>query len=81
MFIYIFLNIFFHFRFASAHSACTTLTVEFCHNDIRDRVMLFQSSYKSAGQIILALITWAVLIQDWRVVFFDGLIGEYHSVP
>lgn len=42
--------------------------------------MLFQSAYKSLGQIVLSLITWAVLIQDWRVTIFDGHIGEYCSV-
>lgn len=42
--------------------------------------MLFQSAYKSVGQVVLSLITWAVLIQDWRVAVFDGRIGEYRSV-
>ncbi|XP_013137139.1 PREDICTED: putative transporter SVOPL [Papilio polytes] len=48
------------------------LTSEFCHNGIRDRVVMFQSSFAALGQVIIAIIAWVILSLNWKVTFFDG---------
>ncbi|KAJ0173952.1 hypothetical protein K1T71_010098 [Dendrolimus kikuchii] len=58
--------------FATSFSASVTLTSEFCHNDIRDRVMLCQSSFSAVGQAIVPAMAWAILPQDWTYRFFEG---------
>lgn len=62
-------------RFAAAFSPLVTFTAEFCHSDVRDRVLLFQASYQSLSLIVLATISWAVLTQDWKTSLFGGHIG------
>ncbi|CAH0764157.1 unnamed protein product [Diatraea saccharalis] len=60
------------FLFATSFSAAVTLTSEFCHNGIRDRVLLCQSSFISISQVIIASISWAVLTNDWHLSLFNG---------
>ncbi|CAH0401446.1 unnamed protein product [Chilo suppressalis] len=60
------------FLFATAFSAAVTLTSEFCHNGIRDRVLICQSSFIAMAQIIIACLSWVILTNDWHVSFFDG---------
>ncbi|KAG6458865.1 hypothetical protein O3G_MSEX011092 [Manduca sexta] len=60
--------------FATAVSALVTVTSEFCHKDIRDRVMLCQSSFAAVGQTIIPAMAWGILIRDWRYSFFDGYV-------
>ncbi|XP_053614510.1 uncharacterized protein LOC128677584 [Plodia interpunctella] len=60
--------------FASSFSAVVSFSSEFYHNDIRDRVIILQSSFAAASQIIIAAISWAVLIQDWNYTLFGGYI-------
>ncbi|KAL4718786.1 hypothetical protein ACJJTC_010172, partial [Scirpophaga incertulas] len=58
--------------FATSFSAGLTLTTEFCHKDIRDRVVICQSSFASLSQIIIAAMSWSILINDWHYRFLDG---------
>ncbi|XP_061384320.1 synaptic vesicle glycoprotein 2A-like isoform X1 [Danaus plexippus] len=60
--------------FAASFNAVVTLTSEFCHNGIRDRMMLLQSSFAGFGQVIGALMSWAILTQKWRDSYFNGTI-------
>ncbi|CAH2235317.1 jg5887 [Pararge aegeria aegeria] len=60
--------------FATSFSSLITLTAEFCHNDIRDRIMLLQSSFSAIAQVIIALLSWAILTQDWTDSYFNGYI-------
>ncbi|KAJ0173953.1 hypothetical protein K1T71_010099 [Dendrolimus kikuchii] len=60
--------------FAISISASLTLTSEFCHTDVRDQVVLCQSSLAAAAQIVVPAMAWGVLTNDWRVSFFDGRI-------
>ncbi|OWR50338.1 hypothetical protein KGM_214342 [Danaus plexippus plexippus] len=62
--------------FAASFNAVVTLTSEFCHNGIRDRMMLLQSSFAGFGQVIGALMSWAILTQKWRDSYFNGTIGK-----
>ncbi|XP_034835279.1 synaptic vesicle glycoprotein 2B-like [Maniola hyperantus] len=59
---------------ATAFSPMITLTSEFCHSDIRDRVMLLQSSFTAISQIAIALMSWAILPQHWEYTMFNGAI-------
>ncbi|CAB3251085.1 unnamed protein product [Arctia plantaginis] len=58
--------------FGAAFSSFMALTAEFCCNNVRDRVILFQTSFTVIAQIVIALLSWAILTNDWRVSFFDG---------
>ncbi|XP_045527874.1 synaptic vesicle glycoprotein 2A-like [Pieris brassicae] len=58
--------------FAAAYSSMLTLTSEFYHDGVRDRIMLITSAAIPLGQVIVALMSWGILIQDWKVSFFDG---------
>ncbi|KAI5642970.1 sugar transporter domain-containing protein [Phthorimaea operculella] len=58
--------------FAVAFSPTMTLTSEFCHQGIRDRVMLTQSSFAPSNQVLLAVLSWAILLKDWKLTLFDG---------
>ncbi|CAH0713119.1 unnamed protein product, partial [Brenthis ino] len=60
--------------FSTAFTPVITLTSEFCHNGIRDRVMLFQSSFVSVSQIVIALMSWAILPHQWKHSLFNGYI-------
>ncbi|XP_052743698.1 synaptic vesicle glycoprotein 2B [Bicyclus anynana] len=60
--------------FATSFSSQVTLTAEFCHNDIRDRVLMLQSSFSAMSQVVIALFSWAVLPQKWDVSLFNGAI-------
>ncbi|XP_060805650.1 uncharacterized protein LOC106137269 [Amyelois transitella] len=60
--------------FASSFSAAVSLSAEFCHNGIRDRIIILQSSFLALAQVIIAAISWAVLIQDWKYTLFGGYI-------
>ncbi|XP_028161923.1 putative transporter SVOPL [Ostrinia furnacalis] len=58
--------------FATSFSAMITLTSEFCHNGIRDRVVICQSSFQSMAQVLLAVMSWGILTNNWRYTLFDG---------
>ncbi|KAJ8717444.1 hypothetical protein PYW08_005843 [Mythimna loreyi] len=58
--------------FATSLAAISSLTSEFCHSTVRDRVMIIQSSYAALTQILSPAMAWGILIQDWRASFFDG---------
>ncbi|XP_026495405.2 putative transporter SVOPL [Vanessa tameamea] len=60
--------------FAISFTSLLALTSEFCHNGIRDRIMLLQSSFAAISQIIVALISWAILPNNWSSTFFNGTI-------
>ncbi|XP_026320700.1 synaptic vesicle glycoprotein 2B-like [Hyposmocoma kahamanoa] len=60
--------------FATALSPCVILTSEYCHSDVRDRVLLFQSSFMALSQVILAALSWLILTQDWETSYFSGFI-------
>ncbi|XP_045777795.1 synaptic vesicle glycoprotein 2B-like isoform X1 [Maniola jurtina] len=60
--------------FGTSFSSLIALTAEFCHNDIRDRIMILQSSFTSIAQVITALLSWGILTQDWSVSYFNGAI-------
>ncbi|GBP19442.1 Synaptic vesicle glycoprotein 2B [Eumeta japonica] len=60
--------------FASSFNAMVAMTSEFCHDGIRDRVMLCQSSFLSLAQIVIACFSWAVLTQDWHLSLWDGFL-------
>ncbi|KOB75194.1 putative synaptic vesicle protein, partial [Operophtera brumata] len=46
--------------FATSFSAVLTLTSEFCYNEIRDRVMLCQSSFAAFAQILVPPMSWTL---------------------
>ncbi|KPJ10445.1 Synaptic vesicle glycoprotein 2B [Papilio machaon] len=58
--------------FGMSYNPLILLTSEFCHNDIRDRVMMFQSSFAAVAQIIIAIIAWVILSMNWKGTFFNG---------
>ncbi|XP_037873607.1 synaptic vesicle glycoprotein 2A isoform X2 [Bombyx mori] len=58
--------------FAISLSASVTYISEFCHNEIRDRLVVSQTSFAAIAQIISTAMAWGILTQDWRVVFLDG---------
>ncbi|KAL0820157.1 hypothetical protein ABMA28_006091 [Loxostege sticticalis] len=58
--------------FATSFSAVVALTSEFCHNGIRDRVVIIQSSFQSFGQVIVALMSWGILSNEWHYSLFGG---------
>ncbi|CAG9135946.1 unnamed protein product [Plutella xylostella] len=60
--------------FAVSFSPTISYTSEFCHSKIRDRVMLFQSSFIAMAQVIIAVMSWQLLIQDWTITLFDGYL-------
>lgn len=62
------------FFFAMARSPTMSFTSEFCHTGIRDRMMLCQSSFGAMAQIIIAIMSWQILIRDWRLTLFDGYL-------
>lgn len=68
---------FFPFRFATSLAGISALSAEFCHPTVRDRVMLFQSSYAAVSQILGPAMAWGLLIQDWKYSFFEGRFGLY----
>lgn len=58
--------------FAASFSACVTYTAEFCHNGIRDRVLMVQSSFIGVAQVVIALLSWGILKQEWTYSLFNG---------
>ncbi|CAH2089801.1 unnamed protein product [Euphydryas editha] len=60
--------------FAISFTPVVSLTSEFCHNGIRDRILFLQSSFASISQIIVSLVSWAVLPNDWKSVYFNGAL-------
>ncbi|CAH0696058.1 unnamed protein product [Spodoptera exigua] len=58
--------------FATSLAAISSLTSEFCHTSVRDRVMLCQSSFAALTQILSPAMAWGILIQDWKYSFFGG---------
>lgn len=58
--------------FATSFNAMITLTSEFCHNGIRDRVMICQSSFNGLAQIVIAGFSWVILTQEWYLSFGNG---------
>ncbi|XP_045537571.1 synaptic vesicle glycoprotein 2B [Papilio machaon] len=52
-----------------------TMTSEFCYKEIRDRVILFRSSFKAVAQIIVAAMSWGILSHDWNLILFNGYIN------
>ncbi|CAB3251084.1 unnamed protein product [Arctia plantaginis] len=58
--------------FAACFSPVIALTTEFCSNHIRDRVILLQSSFVAISQILVTLLSWWMLMNDWKVSFFGG---------
>lgn len=37
--------------------------------------MLLQTSFTAVGQLIIALLSWGILSQDWSGSYFNGKIG------
>lgn len=60
--------------FATSISASLSYTSEFCHTEVRDRVVLCQASFAAVAQVIVPAMAWGVLTNDWRVSLFDGRI-------
>ncbi|XP_038211393.1 synaptic vesicle glycoprotein 2B-like [Zerene cesonia] len=60
--------------FATAYNPVMALTSEFCHDGVRDRLMIVANSFFPIGQIIVALESWGILMQNWKVSLFDGFI-------
>ncbi|KAJ8717445.1 hypothetical protein PYW08_005844 [Mythimna loreyi] len=58
--------------YATAFSACVSLTAEFSYSSIRDRMLLCQSSFIAVSHILIAAMSWAILTNDWRYSFFGG---------
>ncbi|KAF9794342.1 hypothetical protein SFRURICE_019065, partial [Spodoptera frugiperda] len=58
--------------FATSLAAISSLTSEFCHTTVRDRVMLCQSSFAAITQILSPAMAWGILIQDWKYSLFEG---------
>ncbi|XP_063830429.1 synaptic vesicle glycoprotein 2B-like [Ostrinia nubilalis] len=63
------------FLFGIAHTASVTLMSEFCHQGIRDQIMLCQFSFVSLAQVSIALMSWGVLTQEWRYTIFNGYLA------
>ncbi|XP_045501962.1 synaptic vesicle glycoprotein 2B-like [Colias croceus] len=61
------------FLSAMSFSPLLALSSELCHPGIRDRIMLFQSSFVAIGQVVLAFITWGILTFDWTDSYFNGM--------
>ncbi|CAH2235318.1 jg5888 [Pararge aegeria aegeria] len=59
---------------ATSFAPVITLTSEFCHSDVRDRVMLIQSSFAAISQVAIVLMSWAILPQNWEQTYFNGTI-------
>ncbi|XP_041984899.1 synaptic vesicle glycoprotein 2C-like [Aricia agestis] len=62
------------FLFAVSFTPIVTLTSEFCHRGVRDRIMLLQTSFAAYAQIIAALLSWAILPNNWKTTYFDGAL-------
>ncbi|XP_052743699.1 synaptic vesicle glycoprotein 2A [Bicyclus anynana] len=58
---------------ATSFAPMISLTSEFCHSDVRDRVMLFQSSFAAISQVAIALQSWGILTQHWEQSYFEGI--------
>ncbi|KPJ10444.1 Synaptic vesicle glycoprotein 2B [Papilio machaon] len=63
--------------FAISFSPTLTITSEFCYKEIRDRVVLFRSSFTAFAQILVAAMSWGILTHDWNYSLFNGYI-ELH---
>ncbi|KPJ03202.1 Synaptic vesicle glycoprotein 2A [Papilio xuthus] len=63
--------------FAISFSPTLTITSEFCYKEIRDRVVLFRSSFTAFAQILVAAMSWGILTHDWKYSLFNGYI-ELH---
>ncbi|CAK1553071.1 unnamed protein product [Leptosia nina] len=59
--------------FAASYSSMLALTSEFCHDGVRDQIMIVASSFIPIGQVVLALMSWGILLQDWNVSLFGGM--------
>ncbi|CAB3251089.1 unnamed protein product [Arctia plantaginis] len=55
-----------------ANTGIMSITSEFCHPTVRDRVMLCQSAFGAMAQIICPAMAWGILLQDWEWSFFGG---------
>ncbi|XP_068620534.1 synaptic vesicle glycoprotein 2A-like [Battus philenor] len=64
--------------FAISFSPSLTITSEYCYKEIRDRVVLFRSSFTAIAQILVAAMSWVILTNDWEYSLFNGLI-ELHT--
>ncbi|KPJ03201.1 Synaptic vesicle glycoprotein 2A [Papilio xuthus] len=60
--------------FAVSFGPNLTMTSEFCYKEIRDRVILFRSSFKAVAQIIVAAMSWGILSHDWNLSLFNGFL-------
>ncbi|XP_045501961.1 synaptic vesicle glycoprotein 2B-like [Colias croceus] len=60
--------------FATAYSPVLALTSEFCHDGVRDRLMMVANSFFPIGQILVGLQSWGILMQNWNVSLFNGFI-------
>ncbi|XP_022816893.1 synaptic vesicle glycoprotein 2A-like [Spodoptera litura] len=58
--------------YATAFSACVSLTAEFSYSSIRDRMLLCQSSFIAVSHVIIAAMSWGILTNDWKYSFFGG---------
>nr|XP_049700801.1 synaptic vesicle glycoprotein 2A isoform X1 [Helicoverpa armigera]XP_049700802.1 synaptic vesicle glycoprotein 2A isoform X2 [Helicoverpa armigera] len=58
--------------YATAFSACVSLTAEFSYSSIRDRMILFQSSFIAVSHVVIAGMSWAILTNEWRYSMFGG---------
>lgn len=59
-------------------SAITTYLTEFCHLQVRDRLLLMNSSFTSMALIIAALLAWAILPIQFNYTLWPGYF-ELHS--
>lgn len=60
--------------FASSFSPTISYTSEFCHKEIRDRVVLCQSSFSAFSQVVIAGLSWAIFTNEWSSSLFGGFI-------
>ncbi|XP_013186056.1 synaptic vesicle glycoprotein 2B [Amyelois transitella] len=58
--------------------ATASMVTEFIHKKVRDRVMMVHASFMSISLVIMALLSWGLLIQPWDVVLWKGCF-ELHA--
>ncbi|XP_075981464.1 uncharacterized protein LOC142980066 isoform X2 [Anticarsia gemmatalis] len=57
---------------AISAAAISSITCEFCHPGVRDRVMLCQSSFSAMAQILSPAMAWGLLTRSWEMSFLGG---------
>lgn len=57
-------------------TATATMVTEFCHKNVRDRVMLLYSSFMSASVIAVTFVAWGILPHKLEFVLIEGYFGN-----